>query len=104
MAIRERIEEINNLLEPKRLTFPESMPVVRIEAEEYIDFDGEDALRVTVILDESVSVEDESVTGKDINDLKDAIHDRLLENGITEFPYIYLTTESELREDIDLPG
>ena len=80
------------------------MPVVRIEAEEYIDFDGEDALRVTVILDESVSAEDESVTGEDVLNLKGAIRERLRENGITEFAYVYLTKESELQDDVDLQG
>lgn len=103
MAGEPSIEEIQKLLDPKTLSLPASMPVRRIEAEEYVDWEGEDAIRVTVVLEDSVDVGDDSVTGQDVLDLKWAIRQRLIENKVAEFAYISITSESELEEDVDLP-
>jgi len=75
----------------RKLSLP--LPVVDIEVEDYVDADGEDALRVTVILDERT--EDRSLTGRAVIQLKEAIHDRLLQQGVTVFPYVFLTKASE---------
>ena len=90
MAGEPSIEEIQELLDPKTLSLPASLPVQRIEAEEYVDWEGEDAIRVTVGLEDYVDVGEDSVTGQDVLDLG-------------EFAYISITSESELEEDVELP-
>ncbi|MEX0702846.1 MAG: hypothetical protein WD069_12190 [Planctomycetales bacterium] len=77
-----------------KLKLPASLPVVRIEAEDYTDWTGDAALRVVVVLDESVDVY--HVDGKEVGDLKRAIHDSLIDHGIMLFPYIWLVKQSEL--------
>ncbi|MEX0716923.1 MAG: hypothetical protein WD066_10060 [Planctomycetaceae bacterium] len=86
-------------LDLRKLKLPASLPVVRIEAEDYTDWTGDDALRIQVVLDESVDVY--HVNGKDVGDLKRAIHDSLIARGITLFPYIWLVKQSELDEADD---
>lgn len=103
MAGEPSIEEIQELLDPKTLSLPASMPVRRIEAAEYVDWEGEDAIRVTVVLEDSVDVGDDSVTGQDVLDLQEAIRSKLREHKIAEFAYISITSERELEEDVDLP-
>jgi hypothetical protein len=72
---------------------PPAPKIVGIEVEEHVDWTGDDALRVTAILDEDVDVE--NVSGRGVSDLKLAIHDRLLERGIQLFPYVHLVKQSE---------
>lgn len=69
------------------------LPVTDIELEDYVDADGEDALRVWVILDERT--EDRSLSGPAVIQLKAAIRDRLAELGVRVFPYVFLTKVSE---------
>jgi hypothetical protein len=96
MPVDQRIVDALKLsdLKPK---LPRNPRVVDIRVEDYADTDGEDALRVTVILDEKVKVE--KVSGQDIMDLKRAIHDRIRELGVELWPYIFLAKQSELDED-----
>ena len=96
MPVDQRIVDALKLsdLKPK---LPRNPRVVDIRVEDYVDADGEDALRVTVILDERVKIE--KVSGQDISDLKSAIHDRIRELGVELWPYIFLAKQSELDED-----
>lgn len=75
------------------LKLPASLAVCNIEVEEYYDFDGDEALRVNVIIDESVDVE--NFNGREIGDLHQAIGDSLRAHGVTVFPYIFIFKESE---------
>jgi hypothetical protein len=72
---------------------PLPLPVVDIELEDYVDAEGDDALRVWVILDEDT--EDMSLSGAEVVRLKAAIRECLLRHGITVFPYVFLTKASE---------
>ena len=83
-------------LDVKNLPALPSLRVIKVDAEDYTDWTGDPALRVTVLLDESTVIE--RVTGKDVIALKGAIHDNLLNHVITLFPYIFLVKPSELAE------
>jgi hypothetical protein len=78
------------------LTLPPSIPVIRLESEDYTDSTGEPSLRVLVVLDESLDVE--KVSGAAVGKLKSAIRDSLRKHGVTVFPYIFLAKPSELAE------
>lgn len=82
-------EEIQQFL--RKLPLP--LPVVDVELEDYVDSDGDDALRIWVILDEQT--EDTSLSGAAVVRLKAAIRECLLRRGITVFPYVFLTKASE---------
>jgi hypothetical protein len=88
--------DIHDALDPKNLPIPASLRVLKIDAEDYTDWTGDAALRISVLLDESTEIE--KVTGEEIGDFKGAIHDSLLKNGITLFPYIFLAKPSDLVE------
>ena len=70
--------------------------MLEVEAEDYIDSTGEPALRVQVILDESVDID--TMRGDQVGELKFAIRDSLRRHGVTLFPYIFLAKRSELAE------
>jgi hypothetical protein len=95
MAVDQKIVDLLKFSE-LRSKLPQNPKVVDIRVEDYVDTDGEDALRVRVILDEEVDVE--KLSGNDITDLKMAIHDRLLEQGVELWPYVWLAKQSELDE------
>src|SRR5437879_2024069 len=88
--------ETRRALDLKNLPQVPGLPVIGLEVEDYTDWEGEPALRVTVILDESV--DPEKVSGKAVSDLNFAIHENLTSRGITLFPYIFLVKPSELAE------
>ena len=73
---------------------PKNPRVVDIRVEEYVDTSGEDALRVTVILDEDVEVE--KLRGEDIRAMTREIRKRVREQGIELWPYIQFAKQSEL--------
>ena len=83
-------------LEIKNLPNPPGLQIVEVVAEDYTDSTGDPALRVTVILDESVDAE--KISGKAVSDLKFAILENLRQRGIDLFPYVFLATRSELAE------
>ena len=89
-------EKTRTALDIKRLLLPADIAVTKLEAEDYTDSSGEPALRVLVVLDESVDVE--KLTGEAIGNLKFAIRQSLRKNGINEFPYIFLAKPSELAD------
>lgn len=89
-------EETRRALDIKNLSIPSALPVVRVEAKDYTDSTGEPSLRVLVVLEESVDVE--NVTGKAVGELKSAIRDSLRKHGVSLFAYIFLAKPSELAE------
>jgi hypothetical protein len=89
-------QKIREALRLETLKLPPNPKVVEVRVEDYVDTSGEDALRVTVILDEQVDVE--KVTGREVINLKTAIRDRVREQGVELWPYIWLAKQSELDE------
>lgn len=83
-------------LDLKNLPSPPGLRVLSIEAEDLTDWTGDPALRVNVLLDESVEVE--KLTGAAMGDFTSAIHESLINHGITLFPYIFFAKPSELAE------
>jgi hypothetical protein len=88
--------DIRDALELKNLPIPASMRILKIDAEDYTDWEGDPALRISVLLDESTEIE--KVTGEEVGYFKRAIFDNLLKNGINLFPYIFFAKPSELSE------
>jgi nitric oxide synthase oxygenase domain/subunit len=78
----------------QKLKLPSRPRVRAIEVEDYVDWAGDEALRVYVVIDESTT-DEELRNGRAILDLKRAIHDSLLKKGITLFPYTIITKPSE---------
>jgi len=91
-------QKIRNALKLSKLKskLPQNPRVVDIRVEDYVDTDGEDALRVTVILDEGVEVE--KLRAEDISALKRTIRDRVREQGMDLWPYIWFAKQSEIDE------
>jgi hypothetical protein len=98
MAVDQKIVDALKLSDLKS-TLLRNPRVVDIRVEDYVDTDGEDALRVTVILDERVNPA--KVSGQDVTDLKRAIRDRIRGLGVELWPYIQLVKQSELDEDVE---
>src|SRR5260221_13456762 len=88
--------ETRKALDLKNLPQVPGLPVIGLEVEDYTNWEGEPALRVTVILDESADVD--NVSGKAVSDLKFAIRENLAKRGVTLFPYTFLVKPSELVE------
>jgi hypothetical protein len=91
-------QKIRNALKLSRLKakLPENPRVVDIQVEDYVDTDGEDALRVMVILDEDVDVE--KLRAEDITALTNTIRRRVREQGVELWTYIWFAKQSELDE------
>src|SRR4051794_4275825 len=89
--------DIHDALELKNLPVPPAMRILKIDAEDYSDWDGDPALRISVLLDESTDVA--KVTGDEVGDFKRAVHDNLIGQGIDLFPYIFFSKPSELAEE-----
>ncbi|MBI2805581.1 MAG: hypothetical protein HYX68_11440 [Planctomycetes bacterium] len=88
--------DIRDALDLKTLQTPRSLRILKIDAEDYTDWTGDPALRITVVLDESTEIE--RVTGEEVGEFKLAIHDNLLKNGIKLFPYKFFAKPSDLIE------
>ena len=93
------IETVRDLLDWRKLPLPLSLHIIGMETEEYEDFHGEESLRVNVMIAEETDLS--KVSGRDVGDLKNAIHQQLLDNGIPLFPYVFIAKPSELLEDDD---
>ena len=94
-------QKIREALRLRELKLPRNPKVVDIRVEDYVDTDGEDALRVLVVLDEEVTSKSH---GTRVSDLKTAIRDRIRELGVELWPYIFLAKQSELDEDDEERG
>jgi hypothetical protein len=95
MPVDQKIQDALKLSDLKS-KLPKNPRVVDIRVEDYVDTDGEDALRVWVVIDERVNPE--KFKGEDISALKRAIHDRVRELGVGLWPYIRIAKQSELDE------
>jgi hypothetical protein len=95
MAVDQKILDVLKLsdLKPK---FPSNPRVVDIRVEDYVDT-SKDALRIWVILDESVKVE--KLRAEDTTALKTVIRNRIRELGVELWPYVKLVKQSELDEE-----
>lgn len=78
---------------------PKEFDVVALSVEDYVDYEGEDALRVTVTL--SDDTDETKIKGKLVIRLKRAIHDRLLAIGVSQFPYVFLRKATEPDDEDD---
>lgn len=87
-------KKVRAALRLKSLDLPPKPCVLSIEAEDYVDWTGDEALRVWVTIAEDTT-DEELQNGKAAIQLKNAIHDSLLSKGITLFPYITITKPSE---------
>lgn len=83
-------------LDLNTLRLPPDIPVVRIEVEDYVNWDGEPSLRVLVVLDEKADAD--KMSGAAVSDLKDQIRDKLHADGSNGFAYIFLAKASELAD------
>lgn len=79
-------------IELEKLPRSPNLRVESIEVQPLTDWTGDDALRVTVFLEEDVDIE--KVTGQEVSDLKWSIRDQLRSHGIELFAYIFLTRRS----------
>jgi hypothetical protein len=86
-------------LDLKSLPVLPGLSVIKLEAEDFTTWEGEPALRVLAVIDESTDVE--HVSGEAVGDLKRAIRQNLRKHGITLFPYVFLAKPSELAETDD---
>src|SRR4051794_7782353 len=77
-----------------QLRLPANLRVLSMEAEDYTDWSGDPALRVSVVLDENTDVD--RLSGDAINEFKQIVHDNLLKHGIGLFPYFRFAKPSEL--------
>ena len=91
-------EQARRVLDLKTLSLPERPQVLQITVEDYVDSTGDDALRVDVLMEDMPY--DEFLRAEPWK-VKEAIHDRLRQDGITEFPYIHLAMPHELAEDAE---
>jgi hypothetical protein len=101
MTVDQVIRKVQDALKSSKFKskLPRSLKVVDIRVEDYVDTDGEDALRIWVIIDEDVDVE--HVSGNDVMDLKRTIHDRVRELGVERWPYTMIAKQSEFDEEDD---
>jgi hypothetical protein len=99
VAVDQTIQKVQDALKLSDLKskLPRNPKVVDIRVEDYVDADGEDAMRVWIILDESVEVE--KLKGDDIIAVKEAVRDRIRELGVELWPYIHMAKQSEFDEE-----
>ncbi|MCE9556099.1 MAG: hypothetical protein K8T91_22350 [Planctomycetes bacterium] len=92
---------VRDALDLHGLKLPAHPTVVNIEAEDYTNWSGDDALRVNVTL--AGDTDEEKILGEEVIALKSAIQDSLRSHGITVFPYIFLRKAgpSEVESDED---
>ena len=101
MAVDQMIRKVQDALKLGKVKskLPPQPRVVEIRVEDYVDSDGEDALRVTIVIDEDVDVE--KVSGQDLSDLVNAVRSRIRGLGVERWAYIGFAKPSELEEDDD---
>jgi hypothetical protein len=101
MAVDQMVQKVQDALKLSKMRskLPRNPKVVDIRVEDYIDMDKEDALRVTIVIDEEVDVE--NTKGQDLSDLMNAIRGRIRELGIERWAYIWFAKPSELEENVD---
>lgn len=93
------IEDARKILTLENVVPLSTLPVVGVEVEEDFGTDGEDALRVWIMIPDDTP--DEAITGQATLDLKYGIRKMLIREGIELFPYVSLRTETERKEDLE---
>ena len=73
--------------------------VTRAIVEPAVDLDGDDAWRVTIILENDAAVD--AIDGDAVLDNLVQIHERLRQKGDERLPIVSFATEEELRESDD---
>ena len=86
-------EHAKQILDLKELDLPESPKIVGIDVEEFLDHDGDDALRVYLYLDESTR--DSELKGEAMIAIRMAVQKKLFESGFKEYPYTQISKWSE---------
>jgi hypothetical protein len=71
--------------------------LARVTCEPDVDFDGADALRVTVVL----ANDDIDLSGDDAANIIVDLRQALQSAGDDRFPFVDITNESELASDVD---
>jgi hypothetical protein len=93
VAVDQKIRDALKLSKLKT-KLPKNPRVVDIRVEEYVDTSGEDALRVTVVLDENVEVE--KLKAEDLTAMAREIRARVRDQGFELWPYVQFIKQSEL--------
>lgn len=101
MAVDPVVRKAQNALKLSKIRplLPPDPRVVDLQVEDYVDMDGEDSLRVLVLIDDDVDVE--KTRGRDIGDLVETIRQRVREQGIDRFTYIRFAQPKELAEEAE---
>lgn len=101
MTVDQAVHKVQNALKLSKIRsrLPPNPKVIDIRVEDYVDMDKEDALRVTIILDEDVDVE--KTNWQDLSDLINAVRGRIRELGVDLWAYIGFAKPSELAEEDD---
>lgn len=90
--------KVRAALKLKKLKLPPKPRVLSIEPEDFVDWEGEEALRIWVVIAEDTT-DEELLNGRATIELTRAIRDSLRAKGVTLFPYISFTKPSEQRPD-----
>lgn len=101
MAVDQMVQKVRDALKLSKMRskLPRNPKVLDIRVEDYVDMDKEDALRVTIVIDEDVDVEKTST--RDIGDVMNAFRGRVREPGVERWAYIWFAKPSELEQDDD---
>lgn len=91
--------EMKDALDLSKLSLPASPRVTQLIVGDDEGTDGEPALRITAVIDESTDLN--QLSGHDIGELNFVIRQSLRQHGIPLFPYIYIVKPSELQDDED---
>lgn len=86
-------------LDLSKLHLPASPRVIQLDVYDYENWEGEPALKIRAIIDESTDID--QISGHDIGEIKFVIRASLRQHGIHLFPYISIVKPSELNDDED---
>ena len=85
---------LQRAIDLRQIPVPAGFNIVSIEAEDYTDWDGDPALRISVVIDENMDVD--HISGEVINTFKRSVRDSLIKHGVTLFPFFRFAKPSEL--------
>jgi hypothetical protein len=88
------VEELERALRPENLNLPAEPKVERIEVRDIVDHVGDDAYRVTVVLEKPLTGRNDPPTMP----IRKAILDAVFARTKAKFPYIRMVSVSELAE------
>lgn len=94
--------EMMEALDLSKLHLPASPPVIQLIPEDDEGTDGEPALRITAVIEESTDLD--QLSGHDIGEMKFVIRESLRRHGISLFPYIIIVKPSDLLDDDEVEG